>query len=153
MVGNRPADDPEKNELYDHLIERQHDRMLVVDGTDQMLVAALQQHATVVLQKSLREGFGLTVAEALWMGTPVIGGNAGGIPQQIDHGTNGYLVESVDEAAQRIIELIGDPDHAAEMGQAGRRKVRDRFLITRLLEDHLDLLASFEAHFIPKPAR
>ena len=82
MVGNRPADDPEKNELYDHLIERQHDRMLVIDGTDQLLVAALQQHATVVLQKSLREGFGLTVAEALWMGTPVIGGNAGGIPNR-----------------------------------------------------------------------
>ncbi len=150
MVGNRPADDPEKNELYDHLVERQHERMLVVDGTDQLLVAALQQHATVVLQKSLREGFGLTVAEALWMGTPVIGGNAGGIPQQIEHGTNGYLVETVDEAAQRIIELIGDPDHAAEMGRAGRRKVRERFLITRLLEDHLDLLAGFEARFVPK---
>ncbi len=149
MLGNRPADDPEKNEIYDDLIERQHDRMMVVDGTDQLLVAALQQHAAVVLQKSLREGFGLTVSEALWMGTPVIGGNAGGIPQQIDHGTNGYLVDSVDEAAQRIVELVADPDHAAEMGRAGRRKVRDRFLITRLLEDHLDLLSGFEARFVP----
>ncbi len=151
MVGNRPADDPEKNEIYDRLIERQHDRMLVIDGTDQLLVAALQQHAAVVLQKSLREGFGLTVAEALWVGTPVIGGNAGGIPQQIDHGTNGYLVDTVDEAAERIVELISDPERAAEMGRAGRDKVRDRFLITRLLEDHLDLLGSFEAHFIPRP--
>ena len=151
MAGNRPADDPEKNELYDHLIERQHERMMVIDGTDQLLVAALQQHAAVVLQKSLREGFGLTVAEALWMGTPVIGGNAGGIPQQIDHGTNGYLVDGVDDAAQRIVELIADPERATEMGRAGRQKVRERFLITRLLEDHLDLLGSFEAQFVPSP--
>ncbi len=149
MAGNRPADDPEENEIYDDLIERQHERMLVVDGTDQTLVAALQQHAAVVLQKSLREGFGLTVAEALWVGTPVIGGNAGGIPEQIDHGTNGFLVESVDEAAHRIVELIDDPGRAAAMGRAGRQKVRERFLITRLLEDHLDLLAGFEARFIP----
>lgn len=149
MAGNRPADDPEDNEIYDDLIERQHERMLVVDGTDQTLVAALQQHAAVVLQKSLREGFGLTVAEALWVGTPVIGGNAGGIPEQIDHGTNGFLVDSVDEAAHRIVELIADPGRAAAMGRAGRQKVRERFLITRLLEDHLDLLAGCEARFIP----
>ena len=149
MAGNRPADDPEDNEIYDDLVERQHERMLVVDGTDQTLVAALQQHAAVVLQKSLREGFGLTVAEALWVGTPVIGGNVGGIPEQIDDGTNGFLVESVDEAAQRIVELIADPDKAAAMGRAGREKVREQFLITRLLEDHLDLLASFEARYIP----
>ncbi len=149
MAGNRPADDPEDNEIYDHLVERQHERMLVVDGTDQALVAALQQHAAVVLQKSLREGFGLTVAEALWVGTPVVGGNAGGIPQQIDHEVNGFLVESVDEAADRIVELIADPGKATAMGQAGRQKVRERFLITRLLEDHLDLLAGFEARFVP----
>ena len=143
MVGNRPADDPEKNEIYDDLIERQHDRMLVLDGTDQLLVGALQQHAAVVLQKSLREGFGLTVSEALWMGTPVIGGNVGGIPKQIDHGVNGYLVDSVDEAAAHIVELIADPERASELGRAGREKVRQHFLITRLLEEHLDLLGSF----------
>ena len=149
LLGNRPADDPEKNEIYDRLVERQTDRIIVLDGSDEILVSALQQHATVVLQKSLREGFGLTVSEALWKGTPVIGGNVGGIPKQIDDGVNGFLVDSVEEAAQRIVELVGDPDRAVEMGARGREKVRENFLMSRLLEQHLNLLGSFEARFTP----
>ncbi len=149
LLGNRPADDPETNEIYDTLLERRTDRIMVLDGSDQVLVSALQQHAAVVLQKSLREGFGLTVSEALWKGTPVIGGNVGGIPRQIDDGVNGFLVDSVEEAAQRIVELVGDPDRAAEMGARGREKVRENFLMSRLLEQHLDLLGSFEPAFTP----
>ena len=122
---------------------------MVLDGSDEVLVSAMQQHATVVLQKSLREGFGLTVSEALWKGTPVIGGNVGGIPKQIDDGVNGFLVDSVEEAAQRIVELVGNPDRAAEMGARGREKVRENFLMSRLLEQHLDLLGSFEPAFTP----
>ena len=149
LLGNRPADDPEKNEIHDRLLERQSDRIIVRDGSDEILVSAMQQYATVILQKSLREGFGLTVSEALWKGTPVIGGNVGGIPKQIDDGVNGYLVESVEEAARRIVELVSDPDRAAQMGAQGREKVREHFLMSRLLEQHLDLLGSFEPAFTP----
>lgn len=149
LAGNRPADDPAKNEVHDRLLKRRSERVIVLDGSDPVLVSALQQHATVILQKSLSEGFGLTVTEALWKGTPVIGGRAGGIPEQIDDGVNGYLVDSVDAAAARIVELVSDPVRAAEMGARGREKVRANFLITRLLEQHLDLLASFEARFVP----
>ncbi len=149
LLGNRPADDPEKNEIHDRLLERQSDRIIVRDGSDEILVSAMQQYATVILQKSLREGFGLTVTEAMWKGTPVIGGNVGGIPKQIDDGVNGFLVESVEEAARRIVELVSDPDRAAEMGAQGREKVREHFLMSRLLEQHLDLLGSFEPAFTP----
>jgi trehalose synthase len=149
LLGNRPADDPEENEVFDRLMTRRSDRVLVLDGSDEVLVSALQQHAAVVLQKSLREGFGLTVSEALWKGTPVIGGNVGGIPRQIDDGVNGFLVNSVEEAAERIVEVISDPDRAAEMGARGREKVRENFLMSRLLEQHLDLLGSFEPTFTP----
>ena len=130
-------------------MDRRSDRILVLDGSDQVLVGAMQQHATVVLQKSLREGFGLTVSEALWKGTPVIGGNVGGIPKQIDDGVNGFLVDSVEQAAQRIVELIDDPDRAAEMGAKGREKVRENFLMSRLLEQHIDLLSSFQPTYTP----
>jgi trehalose synthase len=149
LVGNRPADDPAENELLDRLLERRSDRVFVIETSDQVLVSALQQHAAVVLQKSLREGFGLTVSEALWKGRPVIGGNVGGIKRQIDDGVNGYLVDTPAEAAERIVELVSDPDKAREMGARGREKVRGNFLITRLLEQHLDLLGSFEPRFVP----
>ena len=149
ILGNRPADDPDENVVYNKLVERRSDKVIVLDVTDYDLVGALQQHATVVLQKSLREGFGLTVSEAFWKGTPVIGGNAGGIPRQIDHGANGYLVDSPEQAAGYIVELVSDPDKAAAMGARGREKVREQFLITRLLEQHLDLLGSFEARYVP----
>ena len=148
MLGNRPADDPAENEVYDRLVERQSDRVLVFDVNDYDLVGVLQQHATVVLQKSIREGFGLTVSEALWKGTPVIGGNAGGIPTQIVEGETGFVVDTPEEAGQRIVELVSDPDRAAEMGAKGRETVREKFLITRLLEQHLDLIGGFEPHFV-----
>ncbi len=150
LLGNQPSDEPEdQNEIYDRLMDRRSDRILVLDGSDQVLVGAMQQHAAVVLQKSLREGFGLTVSEALWKGTPVIGGNVGGIPKQIDDGVNGFLVDSVEQAAQRIVELVDDPDRAAEMGARGREKVRENFLMSRLLEQHIDLLSSFQPTYTP----
>ncbi len=149
LVGNRPADDPAENVILDGLLDRRSKRVKVLESSDDVLVSALQQHATVVMQKSLREGFGLTISEALWKGTPVIGGNVGGIPQQIDHGENGYLVNNIDEAAECIVDLVGNPDKAAQMGGNGREKVRQNFLMSRLLEQHLDLLGSFEASFKP----
>ncbi len=149
MLGNRPSDDPDENPIFDRLIERQDERLIVIDKTDEILVSALQQHAAVVFQKSLREGFGLTVSEALWKGTPVIGGNVGGISKQIDHGENGFLVSSPEEAAEHLVFLLNNPEKAKEMGAAGKDKVRKNFLITRLLEDHLTLLGSFEPGFTP----
>ena len=132
MLGNRPQDDPEENEVFDALYARRGERVIVLDVSDNVLVSALQQEAVVVLQKSLREGFGLTVSEALWQGTPVIGGNVGGIPKQIEHG----------------VDLLSDPDKAADMGSHAREKVREKFLITRLVEEHLDLLGGFEPKYM-----
>ena len=96
--------------------------------------------ASVMVQKSLREGFGLTVSEALWKGRPVVGGRAGGITLQIRDGYDGYLVDSVEECATRVIDLLADPVGSDAMGQQGREHVRDNFLSTRELQDWLTLL-------------
>jgi trehalose synthase len=104
-------------------------------------VGAVQLAADVVLQKSLREGFGLTVAEALWKGTPVVGGRAGGIVLQIEDGVSGFLVDTPEEAAERCGWLLANPADARRIGAAGRSRVRERFLVTRLLADELALYA------------
>ena len=93
----------------------------------------------VVIQKSIREGSGLTVAEAMSKSTPVIGGDCGGIRPQIEDGVNGYLVESTVECAERIVDLLDDPGRARVMGVAARESVRRRFLMPRLLLDYLRL--------------
>ncbi|MGH8721021.1 MAG: glycosyltransferase, partial [Burkholderiales bacterium] len=116
--------------------------LILPHGDDALLVNALQRRAAVVLQKSLREGFGLTVTEAMWKGTPVIGGAAGGIPRQIDDGESGFLVSSAGEAAERLVELLRDAGLRARMGRRAREKVRANFLLTRYLEQYLDLFAS-----------
>ena len=103
-------------------------------------VAALQTGSDVVLQKSLREGFGLSVTEALWKGTPTIAGRCGGIRQQIDDGRTGFLVGSVDECADKILLLLKDREFAAEMGAAGKEFVRERFLLPRLLRDYMRVI-------------
>ncbi|NIN95170.1 MAG: glycosyltransferase [Anaerolineae bacterium] len=144
LLGNVATDDPEGQEVYQCLLEQQEERIIILSRQDSALVNALQTLSAVVLQKSIREGFGLTVAEAMWKGTPVIGGNVGGIRHQIEDGVNGFLVSSVEEAAQRIVQLINDEDLQEQMGQKARETVRQRFLMIRLLEQHLDLLNSFE---------
>jgi trehalose synthase len=101
----------------------------------------------VVLQKSLREGFGLTVAEAMWKGTPVIGGNVGGIRSQIENGVTGFLVSSVEDAAHRIVQLVKDGKLREQMGRKARQAVAERFLLTRYLEQYVDLFGSFETVF------
>ena len=95
-----------------------------------------------MLQKSLREGFGLVVSETMWKGTPVVAGRAGGIPMQMPKGVGGYLIEGIDECVERTVELLRDPRLATELGAAGRSHVREHFLVTRLLADELRLLAS-----------
>src|SRR5262249_35660402 len=92
-------------------------------------------------QKSIREGFGLLVSEPLWKGRPVVAGRAGGIPLQLKDSRRGYLVEDVDECADRIVPLLKDPEKAEAMGEAGREHGAEHFLMSRLIRDGLWLLA------------
>jgi trehalose synthase len=140
LLGNFATDDPEGEEIFHSLCACRDERILILtSGDDTALVNALQTRAAVVLQKSLREGFGLTVAEAMWKDTPVIGGNVGGIRYQIQDGVNGFLVSSTEETAKRIVELINDKELRDEMGSKARETVRKNFLLTRYLEQYLDL--------------
>ena len=147
LVGNVATDDPEGAEVYRSLLAHRNERVIVLSVQDGALVNALQRRAAVVMQKSLREGFGLTVSEAMWKGAVVIGGDVGGIRYQIQDGVNGFLVSSVDEAAERIVRLLRDPDLAERLGRAARERVRECFLFTRTVEQYLDLIASFEPEF------
>ncbi len=140
LLGNFATDDPEGEEIFHSLCACRDDRILILtSGDDTALVNALQTRAAVVLQKSLREGFGLTAAEAMWKGTPVIGGNVGGIRYQIEDRVNGFLVSSVEETAKRIVQLVKDTELRDEMGNKARETVRKNFLLTRYLEQYLDL--------------
>lgn len=147
LLGNVATDDPEGEEVYQSLLGSREERIIIISREDTSLVNALQSRAAVVLQKSLREGFGLTVTEAMWKGTPVIGGRVGGIRYQIDDEANGFLVSSVEEAAARIVQLLKDERLRERMGQQARESVRRHFLMTRYLEQHLDLYNSFETSF------
>jgi len=148
LLGNFATDDPEGRAIFESLCACQDERILILtSGDDTALVNALQTRAAVVLQKSLREGFGLTVAEAMWKGTPVIGGNVGGIRYQIESGVNGFLVSSVEEAAECIVRLLKDEKLREEIGQKARETVREKFLLTRYVEQYLDLFAAFDEDF------
>jgi len=144
LLGNVATDDPEGAEVYESLLDSREERFIILSHQDTALVNALQRKATVVLQKSIREGFGLTVAEAMWKGTPVIGGNVGGIRYQIRNGVNGFLVSSIGEAAKRIVQLVKDEKLRKRMGEKARETVRRKFLLIRYLEQYLDLFNSFE---------
>jgi trehalose synthase len=147
LLGNVATDDPEGQAVFESLCACRTERVFILSHQDSALVNALQAKAAVVLQKSTREGFGLTVTEAMWKGTPVIGGRVGGIPCQIEDGVNGFLVSTVEEAAERIVRLIKDEDLRRRMGEKARKTVGEKFLMIRLLEQHLDLFNSFEASF------
>jgi len=147
LVGNVATDDPEGDEVYKSLLDSREDRIIILSVQDGALVNALQRKAAVILQKSVREGFGLTVTEAMWKGTPVIGGNVGGIRHQIKDGESGFLVDSVEEAADRIIQIIRDGSSSEKMGQKAKKSVADQFLMTRLVEQYLDLFNSIEVHY------
>lgn len=147
LVGNVATDDPEGQDVFASLCQCADERIRILSVQDSALVNALQRSAAVVLQKSIREGFGLTVAEAMWKGTPVIGGSVGGIKHQIQDGVNGFLVNNVEQAAARIVQLLKDRSLASRLGKAARETVRSRYLMTRQIEDWLDLMGSFEANF------
>ena len=116
--------------------------ILRLPDTADIEINALQRAATIVVQKSIREGFGLMVAEAMWKGQPVIGGFAGGITAQLIYEVTGYTVNSVEGCAFRIRTLLNNPELAAKMGEDAREFARRHFLITRNLGDYLALLTS-----------
>lgn len=147
LVGNVATDDPEGEKVYESLLKCREDRIIILSFQDSALVNALQRKAAVVLQKSIREGFGLTVAEAMWKGTPVIGGDVGGIRYQIKDGENGYLVSTVEQAADRIVQLVKNESLREKMGVAARESVKQKYLLTRLLEQYLDMFHSFETAY------
>jgi trehalose synthase len=140
LVGSMTHDDPEEWH-YLEVTERHRgddpDVFILtnVQGVGNLEVNAFQRDARVVLQRSRKEGFGLSVAEAMWKGTPVVGGDVGGIRLQIEDGVSGYLVDSTEETAARMVELLRDDELNEWMGEAGRTRVRERFLTLRELED------------------
>jgi trehalose synthase len=145
LLGNFATDDPEGEEIFNSLCASRSDRVLILtSGDDTSLVNALRTHAAVVLQKSLREGFGLTVAEGMWKCRAMIGGNVGGIRHQIEDGVNGFLVSSNEETAERIVQLLKDKKLREEMGRRARETVRKNFLLTRYVEEYLDLFGVFD---------
>jgi trehalose synthase len=145
LVGSMALDDPEGWDIYHQLVDvSQADPLVHVfsnfTGVGNIEVNAFQRLSDVVIQKSVREGFGLVVSEALWKGTPVVAGRAGGIPMQMAGGTGGLLVESVEECAAALLKLLQDRKYATEMAKHGQEWVRSRFLLPRLLLDEVRLM-------------
>ena len=147
LVGNAATDDPEGQMVLESVLRCADDRVKVLFVQDSALVNALQRSASVVVQKSLREGFGLTVTEAMWKGAAVVGSDVGGIRHQIENGVSGFLVNDIEETAQRIVQLVQDSNLRSRLGDRARESVKERFLMTRLMEDWLDLIGSFTASF------
>jgi trehalose synthase len=147
LCGSMAPDDPEGWSIYADVERAAGDLIasgdvILITEENNSLVNALQRASAVIVQKSLREGFGLTVTEALWKERPVVASRIGGIPLQIQDGMTGYLVEptDIDGFAARILVILGQADESAAMGRRGKEYVREHFLITRLLSDYLDLL-------------
>jgi trehalose synthase len=144
LVGSMATDDPEGWEYYTRTMDYAADDPDIyilsnLNNVGAVEVNAFQTHADVVLQKSIREGFGLTVTEALWKSRPTVAGDVGGIPLQIVDGQTGFLVDSSDECARRCIQLLENPDEARAMARRGKQHVRHDFLTPRLLRDWLGI--------------
>jgi trehalose synthase len=146
LAGGGATDDPEGEKVLNEVKQAAADDrdifVLLLPPSSDLEINALQRGSTVILQKSLREGFGLTVAEALWKSKPVIASAVGGIPLQIKHKYSGILTHSVEGTAYWIKQLINEPDYANELGKNGREHIKQNFLITRHLRDYLLLTLS-----------
>jgi trehalose synthase len=150
LIGTFAPDDPESWDMHAALsIEANKDKDIFIfsnlTGVGNMEVNAFQRASDVIVQKSIKEGFGLVVAEALWKETPVVAGNAGGIPLQMTGELSNYLVDSVEECAEKIVYLLENPEASQRLGKIGKETVRDRFITTRLLRDELRLIKSLVA--------
>ncbi|UCE06417.1 MAG: glycosyltransferase [bacterium] len=146
LCGSMASDDPEGIQIYERVKQKANNLIIsgdiiLITSENNILVNALQRSSAIIIQKSLREGFGLTVTEALWKETPVVASNVGGIPLQIIDGENGFLIDPNDTNAfaQKIIEILKNPELARDIGKKGHETVREKFLITRILQGYLDL--------------
>jgi len=144
LIGNNASDDPEGGKILETIESVADEGIIILAVDDPTLVNALQRSAAIVLQKSTREGFGLTVTEAMWKGAAVIGGDVGGIRHQIKDEWNGFLVSTPEQAAARMVQLLKDPKLRKQIGLRAKESVRQNFLMSRLLEDWLDLLSRYE---------
>jgi trehalose synthase len=147
LVGSMATDDPEGWDFFNATVahaDGDPDIHILnnLNNVGAIEVNAFQSHCDVVIQKSTREGFGLTVTEAIWKARPFIGGNVGGIPLQIRDGETGFLVASPAECAQRALEFLADPTLGKRLGRAGKEVVRQRFLTPRLLRDWLSVFGN-----------
>ncbi|TAK06787.1 MAG: glycosyltransferase [Candidatus Manganitrophaceae bacterium] len=145
LVGSMALDDTEGWEIYRQITtESRNDPLIHVftnlTGVGNIEVNAFQRLSDVIVQKSIREGFGLVVSEAMWKGTPVVAGRAGGIPLQMADGAGGLLVEGVEACAEATLQLLKDSGRAGDLARLGRERVKEYFLTPRLLLNHLSLL-------------
>ncbi len=147
LAGGGANDDPEGELVLKEVEEAASNdpdiHVALLPPFSDLEINALVRGSTIVFQKSIREGFGLTVTEALWKGKPVIGGAVGGIKLQIMNGITGFLVHSPEGAANRALELLSSPDLREKLGENGRRHVKQNFLITRHLKDYMLLMLAF----------
>ena len=141
LIGSVAGDDPEAKEIFAEVkdFENGDPDITLITKNDNTLVNVIQTISKVVLQKSLREGFGLTVTEAMWKKKAVIGGKTIGIASQITDGKNGFLVSSIKQAADLIIKLVEDPRLAKKIGLSAHKTVQKNFLTPKMVLDHLKL--------------
>lgn len=144
LVGSMASDDPEGWDYFNAtMAHADGDPDIHIlnnfNNVGAIEVNAFQSHADVLVQKSTREGFGLTVSEAIWKGRPFIGGNVGGIPLQVEDGVSGYLVDSVEQCAARAVDILRDPALGKALGRRGKEHVRKHFLTPRYLRDYLKI--------------
>jgi trehalose synthase len=149
LVGSMATDDPEGWEFFQKTFEyadSDPDIKILnnLNNVGAIEVNAFQSQSDVVIQKSIREGFGLTVTEALWKVRPVVAGNVGGIPLQIVDGEGGFLVDTAEECARRCAEVLADPELGKQLGRAGKEHARREFLTPRLLRDWLRLFTELD---------
>lgn len=145
LVGSLASDDPEGWGMYAAInTEADKDDDIHVftnlTGVGSMQVNAFQTACDVAIQKSIREGFGLVVSEALWKGIPVVAGNAGGIPMQMTGNLSNYLVDSIEECAEKVVYLLRNRELALELGKQGKENTKRNFLMPRLIRDELSLV-------------
>lgn len=145
LAGGAANDDPEGLKVLQEVKEKARDEQdihILLLAHNDIEVNALQRVSTVIVQKSIKEGFGLTVAEALWKAKPVVASNVGGIPLQIKHKYSGLLCHSIEGAAFAIKQLLNSPDYAKRLAENAREHIRNNFLITRHIQDYLLLFLS-----------
>ncbi len=149
LVGSMATDDPEGWDYFNATVAHADGDPDIhifsnLNNVGAIEVNAFQSHCDVVIQKSTREGFGLTVTEAIWKGRPFVGGAVGGIPLQVADGETGFLVSSAEECAARSLQILRDPELGRRLGRAGKEAVRKRFLMPRLLRDWLELFGELD---------